>query len=339
MHIYIPSVSLRNTKKSYKRAGGGSSSSSSSSGKGSSGSGSSSASSSGKGSSSSSGGKGSSGSTPSKGSSSSAGSSLTGTKGSTASTSSTIYGSSRSITPYSNGVTKIITIPSGQLFAGRSAGGATRDQIYGTKTYGSGYPGVSGRGVASRGFPFFFWPVVWGGVAGGSASYLYDENEYGSPDNSSRPGGKLLTAAFQSNSTSSIFRIISDNTTVVNLISDIHANCSSHLTPNSASSSSSAVLYNSSAPDAPKPEQVVQYFRSSTVALTLDGYNNTAVFDSEGTADVPLPSGVDTTLLDCMNSTIGAAVPLVDAGSIRWGTSSYGIVGLLWVLMYLVNIF
>ncbi|KAJ4481699.1 hypothetical protein C8J55DRAFT_60515 [Lentinula edodes] len=149
MHIYIPSVSLVNTKRSYKRARGGSSSSSSYSGKGSSGSGSSS-SSSGKGSSSSSGGKGSSGSTPSKGSSSSAGSSLTGTKGSTASTSSTIYGSSRSITPYSNGVTKIITIPSGQLFAGRSAGGATRDQIYGTKTYGSGYPGVSGRGVASR---------------------------------------------------------------------------------------------------------------------------------------------------------------------------------------------
>ncbi|KAJ4481698.1 hypothetical protein C8J55DRAFT_60512 [Lentinula edodes] len=117
------------------------------------------------------------------------------------------------------------------------------------------------------GFPFFFWPVVWGGLAGGSASYLYDEKEYGSPDNSSRPGGKLLTAAFQSNSTSSIFRILSDNTTVVNLISDIHANCSSHLTPNSASSSSSAVVYNSSAPDAPKPEQVVQYFRSSTVAL------------------------------------------------------------------------
>ncbi|KAJ4478263.1 hypothetical protein J3R30DRAFT_3290671 [Lentinula aciculospora] len=313
--MFIPVFSVRNSKILKKRAGGGggrSSGSSSSSGKGSSGS--SSSSSSGKGSSSNSDGKRSPSSTPRKGSSSS---------------------SSRSITPYGNGVTRIITIPSGQFFAGRSAGGATRLQIYGSKTYGSGYPGVSGRGVASRGFPFFFWPVVWGGAAGGTASYLYDENE---AYNSSRPGGRLMTAAFQSNTTSSIFRILSDITTIFNLITDIHANCT-HLTSNSASTPSSAVPYNSSASDAPKPEQVVQYFRSSTVALTLDGYNNTAVFDSEGTADVPLPSGIDTTLLDCMNFTIGAAVPLVDAGYIRWGTPSYGVVGLLWVVLFVGNLF
>lgn len=44
--------------------------------------------------------------------------------------------------------------------------------------YGSGYPGVAGRGVANRGFPFYFWPVVWGGGAGvGTAAYLHDEDE------------------------------------------------------------------------------------------------------------------------------------------------------------------
>ncbi|KAJ3739506.1 hypothetical protein DFH05DRAFT_1537946 [Lentinula detonsa] len=303
--MLLPFISRRSSKRPNKRAGGGG---------GGRGGGSSGSSSSGKGSSSSSG------------------------KGSSFSSSSSSGSSSRSITPYGNGATKVITIPSGQLFSGRTAGGATRSQVFGTRTYGSGYPSISGRGVANRGFPFFFWPLVWGGAAGGTASYLHDENEYGLPDNSSRPGGILMTAAFQSNSTSSIFRILSDNTTISELITDIHANCSSHLTSNSASSPSSAISYNSSASDAPKPEQVVQYFRASTVSLTLDGYNNTAVFDSEGTADVPLPSGIDTTLLECMNSTIGVAVPLVDAGSIRWGTPSYGVIGLVWIVMFFMNL-
>ena len=38
-------------------------------------------------------------------------------------------------------------------------------------TYGSGYPGITGRGVAGRGFPFWFWPVVWGNNVQ-SGSYL-----------------------------------------------------------------------------------------------------------------------------------------------------------------------
>ncbi|KAJ3710410.1 hypothetical protein C8R42DRAFT_376654 [Lentinula raphanica] len=304
------------TSQKAKRAGGG--------GGGGRGGGSSSSSSSGKGSSSSSSsGKGSSSST--------SGSSLSGNKGSTTSTSSTIYGSSRSITPYGNGAAKSFTIPSGQPFAGRTAGGATRDQIYGTRTYGSGYPNNAGSlGVANRGFPFFFWPVVWGErQVVPLPTYMIRTN---------RPGGILMTAAFQSNSnsTSSIYRILADNTTVSDLITDIHANCSSHLTSNSASSPSNAIVYNSSASDAPKPEQVVQYFRASTVALTLDGYNNTSVFsDSNSTADVALPSGIDTTLLDCMNSTIGVAVPLIDGASMRWGTPTYGVIGLVWVVMFL----
>jgi len=147
-----------------------------------------------------------------------------------------------------------------------------------------------------------------------------------------------MTAAFQSNSTSTIFRILSDNTTIVNLISDIHANCSSHLNSNSASSTSSAVAYNSSAPDAPEPEQVVQYYRASSVALTLDGYNNTAVYNLTNTTDVALPSGIDTTLLSCLNDTIGVAVPLVDYGYARSTTPGYGLVGLVSMVLYLANL-
>lgn len=44
------------------------------------------------------------------------------------------------------------------------------------RMYGSGYPGVAGRGVSGRGFPFFFWPIAWGGVAGlGTAAYLHSD--------------------------------------------------------------------------------------------------------------------------------------------------------------------
>ena len=45
------------------------------------------------------------------------------------------------------------------------------------RTYGSGYPsGYSsvGRGVGGLGFPFYFWPVVWGGGLGYGGAYLYN---------------------------------------------------------------------------------------------------------------------------------------------------------------------
>ncbi|KAI5999719.1 hypothetical protein EDD15DRAFT_2238329, partial [Pisolithus albus] len=34
-----------------------------------------------------------------------------------------------------------------------------------TKHLGSGYPGITGYGVSGRGFPFWFWPVVWSDTA------------------------------------------------------------------------------------------------------------------------------------------------------------------------------
>ncbi|CAK5272050.1 unnamed protein product [Mycena citricolor] len=288
--MFIPYLTPRSPQKGGGGAkGGGSSSSSSSSG----GKGSSSSSSSGTG----------------KGTSSSSSS------GKTSPISSS--GGARSATTYNFGGGKSSTIPSGQTFAGRSQGGANRNQIWGTRTYGSGYPGIYSRGVAGRGFPFYFWPVVWGSGAGYTSenAYLHD-GEYGDATNSSRPGGPMASATFQSNSTASTFHLIADNTTVGDLISAITSNCSSHLVtplptgPTPLNSSGSGYA----------PEQVVQYYRASSVALTLDGYNNSAVFAAENsTADTPLPSGIDPTLLDCLNSTIGQATPLIDAGIMSRG--------------------
>ena len=42
------------------------------------------------------------------------------------------------------------------------------------RAYGSGYPGVAGRGVAGRNFPFVFWPIAWAGAGVGGGAYLHN---------------------------------------------------------------------------------------------------------------------------------------------------------------------
>jgi len=138
----------------------------------------------------------------------------------------------------------------------------------------------------------------------------------------------MVVADFQSNAENTVFRVVADNTSVTSLIGDIRTNCSSHL---SSSSSTTPFPFNASDPSTPKPEQVVQYYRASSVALTLDGYNDTAALAPEGTTDTPLPTNIDTTLLDCLNQTIALAVPLVDGADMRWAAPNMGLVGLAWV--------
>ncbi|KAJ7513081.1 hypothetical protein B0H11DRAFT_1698348 [Mycena galericulata] len=292
--MFLPFLS---TPSRLSRRKGGGKSSSSSSGKASSSSGSKSGT-----------GKSSTSSNNGKGTSSTSGKSIPISSG----------GTKQTVTAYSNGGGKLITIPSGQLFAGRTEGGATRNQIWGSRAYGSGYPGFYSRGVSGRGFPFYFWPLAWGtGEAyGKEAAYMHTE-EYGQPDNATRPGGPQASTSFQSNSTGTMFRIVADNATVAELMADISANCSQWLVPESITNATTAVpTPNNASSAAAEPEQVVQYYRASSVALTLDGYNNSAVFAPENfTADTPLPTGTDSNLLECLNATIGLAVPLVDSGT------------------------
>ena len=120
-----------------------------------------------------------------------------------------------------------------------------------------------------------------------------------------------MQATFRSaqTSTPSVFHVISDESTVESLISSIDTNCSAVLGPGS---SMSPTAFDGGPSGAPLPEQAVQYYRASSVVLTLDGYNNTAALSANASTApaTPLPGNVDRALLNCLNYTIGAAVPL-----------------------------
>lgn len=234
---------------------------------------------------------------------------------------------------YGSGGGKVSTIPSGQLFAGRSLGGGTRSQVFGTRTYGSGYPGLAGGSVAGRGFPFLFWPVVWGAYPGFGPHYLHS-SEYGRPDNTTRPGGALADATFTSSTSNSTFFIVADNSTVASLIDSISTNCTL-----GNSSSTAPTLYNATDSE-PRPEQAIQYYRASSVVLLLDGYNNTNALgnDTNATA-VPLPSWVDQTLLTCLNDTIAASAPLFASAQGRlYAPNLGGLVALVFVVWRLFGL-
>ncbi|EIM89277.1 uncharacterized protein STEHIDRAFT_154955 [Stereum hirsutum FP-91666 SS1] len=300
-------------------------------------------------------GKSSSSSGGSSGKSSSSGSSSTSSKSSSISVKG-LSGGKTSATTYGPGGGKTSTISEGQPFAGRTVGGGTRAEVYGSSKYGSGYPPSYSGKITQRGLPYYFWPIVWSSRPTDPPKISEGEGTYGKPDNTSRPGGALVQAVFFSNvSESAQFTLLSDNFTVTVIMPLIKYNCSMI---NNSTSSSTPVPYN---PDAsscsisnasscyPVAEQAIQYYRASTVVLTLDGYNNTAVFasnetDSNATSSgnaTPLPSLSDTdqSLLGCLNGTIGAAVPLVDGGvsSMKFSSNVGGLVASVWLVKCLIR--
>ena len=131
-----------------------------------------------------------------------------------------------------------------------------------------------------------------------------------------RPGGALKTITFSTPETNSQvydFHLLADNATATSLLGYIASNCSSVLNSNSTGSQP-IVSFNATDPGRIRPEQVVYYYRASSIALTLDGYNDTVALDANATANdthTPLPDWVNSELLDCLNETIGLGAPLV----------------------------
>ncbi|VDB88215.1 unnamed protein product [Peniophora sp. CBMAI 1063] len=220
---------------------------------------------------------------------------------------------------YGNGGGEMVKAGSGP-FKGELLGGGTRTEVYGTSVYGSGYP----TRYHGSGLPYYYYPVVWGTVWGTGPvpypTYLNRTEEYGQPTNNSRPGGPLMQVTLRSNTTDSTFHFLADNSTVYSLLPIIRANCSAHGNLDNATSSSVPFVYVGNPGNAsdPLPTDAVQYYRASSAVLTLEGYNNTIVLSStpNGTAK-SIPSGVDSTLLACLNVTIGFAIPLVDSSGAK----------------------
>jgi hypothetical protein len=82
------------------------------------------------------------------------------------------------------------------------------------------------------------------------------------------------------------------------------------------------------------PEEAVQYYRASTIVLAMSGYNDSGTFSNyDNTTDTPLPANTDTTLLDCLNQTIGAAAPLVSGAiGVPWtAPAPVVMVGFVWL--------
>ena len=138
----------------------------------------------------------------------------------------------------------------------------------------------------------------------------------------------MVQTVFPDSASNNTFHLLADNFTVTSLIESVASNCSLGNTTALTTTS-----LNSSDPSSPRPEQAVQYYRASSVVLTLDGYNNTAALaDDSNAPPAPLPPWVDANFLNCLNQTIGAAVPLIDAAPSL--SPSIGLLGLVWLAVF-----
>jgi len=228
----------------------------------------------------------------------------------------------RSYSTKSTGGGKPYTLPKSTVFAGRQAGGGTRTQVYGSYYYGSGYPyGGYGYWVQERPLPYTFWPIpVY-------ANGEYGSKEYGPAYNSSRPGGSVRAATLTSPDRTQVYRILGDSESIYSMLQSLNTSTPKCGAIQGVSYAFDPVQYfDASSPVAnnsrPRPEEIIQYYRASSFALSLDGYNNTMALASNAPSSnssapptmspTPLPSNLNTTFLSCLNTTIGNNLPIVN---------------------------
>ncbi|KDN35134.1 hypothetical protein RSAG8_11822, partial [Rhizoctonia solani AG-8 WAC10335] len=218
---------------------------------------------------------------------------------------------------------RIAPLPLGSRFAGRYAGGAARDCIYGESYYGSGYPygSYGSTWVGGRPLPFYYWPIYVGPYE------YYGASEYGPANSIDRPGGPMHTVTISTvdprYNTSDVYRLLGDRDSVNVILSTLRDECSAVggdiLDYDPAADNSSHAL--------PHVESIVQYYRASSFALSLDGYSNsvaavtpTALANNTGQLvtsllpPTPLPRSINPLFLDCINRTVGTSLPLLDSG-------------------------
>ncbi|KAF9648311.1 hypothetical protein BDM02DRAFT_2323720 [Thelephora ganbajun] len=205
------------------------------------------------------------------------------------------------------------------------------------RRYGSGYPNATAKSVKGRGLPFFFYPIRYGRYPNYGPTYIYDNeygnDEYGGPGNKHRPGGHLHYITIQPPKSlvegpypdipSMTLYAVADEPTLKAIKSAVQWRCSRSgftgwFAPDKVRVSKQKKFKGPAEdPNGPVPEQAASYYRGSSVALFLVGYNNTAQVidytfqDHPSLEDTPLPSVADTPFFQCINVTLGESIPLV----------------------------
>ncbi|CCA71842.1 hypothetical protein PIIN_05777 [Serendipita indica DSM 11827] len=246
------------------------------------------------------------------------------------------------------------TIPSNAAagpFAGREYGGGDRHTIYGTRAYGSGYPygANNARSIRGRPFPYGVWPISWGQNYLGGDEYSLNAIINGTTYELDflRPGGpmgvvKLApdTSHWSGVSSEEVYEMIGDRDSLAFMMADLVDWC--HVQPQTLRRFDPS---NPSSISQPRPENVIQYYRASSFAVTYPGYKNTFalgsnISTSQTFADSsPLPSRIaNSGFLRCINDTIGNALPIADSPGLwkSWMATILGIA--VWVQALILEI-
>ncbi|KAF8959285.1 hypothetical protein BDZ97DRAFT_1396085 [Flammula alnicola] len=169
-----------------------------------------------------------------------------------------------------NGGGRTYLISSGYPFAHRTMGGGDRKHIYGSVIYGSGYPnGNSTPGV--RGAIFRSTTGLSHGVDRALSPSLCSTvksiflHQVRPSNNASRPGGPIQSLVLISNYTRAVYRVMSDNDTIIALNHSLSTLCASHL--DLSFSDSSITPINDTILTYPLAEQALMYFRASSWCL------------------------------------------------------------------------
>jgi hypothetical protein len=146
--------------------------------------------------------------------------------------------------------------------------------------------------------------------------------KYGLASNSARPSGAVIAAIIKAlNDGSNTYRIVGDGVSVYNILRIIASSCNSN--QSTPYTFHPTVFFDASDNSSrPHPEEIIQFYRASSFALSLDGYNNSMALASNApltnyvpptiTIQSQLPTNIDSAFLGCLNSTIGNNLLLVN---------------------------
>ncbi|KAG8814070.1 hypothetical protein FRC17_001299 [Serendipita sp. 399] len=246
-----------------------------------------------------------------------------------------------------------LSVPPGftNPFVGREYAGGDRSHIYGTRAYGSGYPYGADDSSSLRGrpFPHGMWPISWGPEYLGGGEYWGEDVEF------MRPGGSLGLVNVATEDTTEwpgvgkdeVYWMIGDKESLVYMTSKLVDACyispawarrfdpASSTATNGSTTNSIHVLTAQ-----PRPENVIQYYRSSSFALAYPSYNNTFALTSSNPStahdSTPLPDALlSSAFLKCVNETIGSTVPIADSlANDDGGLSAGAIAGIVFACIF-----